>query len=77
MRLGSWTRASETDCRHTYIDAMMAFADAQRIGYLGWAWDAVSPRGWSCGGGPAPITSYNGTPTAFGIGVRDHLRSLG
>ena len=63
----------ETDCLHTYIDAMMGFADAHGIGYLGWAWDAVSPGGWSCAGGPSLITSYNGTPTAYGIGFRDHF----
>jgi endoglucanase len=66
----------ETDCRHGYLDAMMRFADAHGIGYLGWAWDAVAPGGWSCTGGPSLITAYNGTPTAFGIGLRDHLRSL-
>ncbi|MBV9465173.1 MAG: glycoside hydrolase family 5 protein [Solirubrobacterales bacterium] len=67
----------ETDCRAGYIDGMMRFADRHGIGYLGWTWDAVSPGGWSCGGGPALITSYSGTPTAFGAGFRDHFRALG
>jgi hypothetical protein len=66
----------ETDCRHSYIDRMMRFADAHGVGYLGWAWDAVSPGGWSCNDGPSLISSYDGTPTAFGIGLRDHLRAL-
>jgi hypothetical protein len=66
----------ETDCRHGYIDSMMRFADAQRIGYLGWAWDAVAPGGWQCGAGPSLITDYQGDPTGFGIGLRDHLRAL-
>ncbi len=66
----------ETDCAHGYIDRMMAFADHLRIGYLGWAWDAVSPGGWTCKGGPSLITGYSGTPTAFGVGLRDHLRAL-
>jgi endoglucanase len=66
----------ETDCRHNYIDAMMRFADAHGISYLGWTWDAVSPGGWSCAGGPSLITSYSGAPTAYGIGLRDHLRML-
>ena len=35
----------ETDCGDGYIDAMMGWADAHGIGYLGWAWDATS-RGW-------------------------------
>jgi len=67
----------ETDCAHGYIDRMMAFADRHGIGYLGWAWDATSPGGWNCAQGPALITSYDGSPTPYGIGLRDHLRSLG
>jgi hypothetical protein len=67
----------ETDCRDAYADAMMRFADAHRIGYLAWAWDAVTPGGWTCKGGPSLIANYLGTPTAYGIGVRDHLLSLG
>ncbi len=64
----------ETDCRDTYIDQIMAFADRLGVGYLGWAWDA---GGWSCRGGPSLISSYNGTPTAYGVGLRNHLRTLG
>ncbi|MDQ6816461.1 MAG: glycoside hydrolase family 5 protein [Actinomycetota bacterium] len=67
----------ETDCRHRYVDAMMRFADAHRIAYLGWTWDAVAPGSWSCRGGPSLIRDYRGTPTPFGIGFRDHLRALG
>jgi hypothetical protein len=66
----------ETDCRHDYIDSMMRFADQHGIGYLGWAWDSTD-SGWSCTSGPSLIQSYDGTPTGFGIGFRDHLRSLG
>ena len=67
----------ETDCADGYIDRMMAWADAHGIGYLGWAWDATSPGGWSCSGGPSLISSYDGAPTPFGVGLRDHLRELG
>jgi hypothetical protein len=66
----------ETDCAHGYIDAFMAWADRHGIDYLGWAWDATSPGGWTCRGGPSLITSYDGTPTAYGVGFRDHLRAL-
>jgi hypothetical protein len=66
----------ESDCAHGYIDRMMAFGDARGISYLGWTWDAVAPGGWTCGGGPSLITAYDGTPTAFGVGLRDHLRAL-
>jgi hypothetical protein len=66
----------ETDCRHAYIDQMMGFADRYGIGYLGWAWNAVSGSD-SCESGPSLITSYRGTPTAYGVGFRDHFRALG
>jgi hypothetical protein len=66
----------ESDCAHGYIDGMMTFADRLGIGYLGWAWDATAPGGWDCAKGPALITSYDGTPTPFGVGLRDHLRAL-
>src|SRR5262249_15352929 len=67
----------ETDCRHGYIDQMMRFADRHAISYLGWAWDAVSPGGWNCKGGPSLLTSYRGAPTGSGVGFRDHFRALG
>jgi hypothetical protein len=61
----------ENDCAHTYIDQYMPWADAHGISYLGWTWDT-----WDCANGPALISNYDGTPTAFGIGFRDHLASL-
>jgi len=71
-----FSELGETDCAHGYIDRMMAFADRHGIGYLGWAWDATSSKGWNCSTGPALITTYRGTPTPYGIGLRDHLRKL-
>ncbi len=64
----------EDDCAHGFIDDYMTWADAQqpRISYLGWTWNT-----WDCKDGPALITDYNGTPTAFGIGLRDHLQAHG
>jgi hypothetical protein len=49
----------------------MPFADRHGISYLGWSWNVAD-----CEGEPALITSYDGTPTPFGIGLRDHLRAL-
>ena len=66
----------ETDCRHTYIDRMMRFADRRGISYLGWAWNAVSGSA-SCDSEPSLITNYRGTPTNYGVGFRDHFRALG
>ena len=72
-----FSELGETDCAHGYVDQMFGFADRHRLGYLGWAWDATSPGGWNCSTGPALITDYNGSPTPYGIGLRDHLRGLG
>ncbi|HKT06147.1 MAG TPA: cellulose binding domain-containing protein [Rugosimonospora sp.] len=62
----------ENECGHSYIDSLMGWADSHSIGYLGWTWNT-----WSCATGSVLITSYDGTPTTFGIGLRDHLRALG
>jgi endoglucanase len=64
----------EGDCADTYIDPYMRWADHHGISYLAWAWDAEG--GWTCEGGPTLISDYDGTPTAFGVGFRDHLLEL-
>ncbi|MFD9030729.1 cellulase family glycosylhydrolase [Streptomyces sp. NPDC059567] len=61
----------ENTCGHGFIDRVMRWFDDRGLSYLGWTWNT-----WSCASGPALITSYDGTPTAFGIGLRDHLRAL-
>jgi len=58
----------ENDCAHSFIDQVMGWADAHGVGYLGWTWNT-----WPCTSGPALITDYNGTATAFGQGFKDHL----
>jgi endoglucanase len=60
----------ENDCRHDFIDFFMKWADANNVSYLGWAWSHRS--GFQC----SLIKNYAGTPTAFGIGLRDHLARL-
>ena len=64
----------EGDCAHGYIDPYMRWADRHGVSYLAWAWNAEG--GWTCRGGPTLIEDYDGTPTGFGIGFRDHLRAL-
>ena len=67
----------ENGCKHTYIDSYMSWADRHGVSYLGWAWDATDPpSGWRCSGGPALIKNYAGTPTAFGVGLKNHLARL-
>jgi hypothetical protein len=60
----------ENDCAHGFIDGYMPWADAVGISYLGWTWNT-----WDCKSGPALISGYDGTPTAFGEGFRAHLAS--
>jgi len=61
----------ENTCAHSFIDQVMSWADTHGVGYLGWTWNT-----WPCTSGPALITDYNGTPTAFGQGFRDHLATV-
>ncbi len=61
----------EKDCQHGFIDGVMNWADQNNIGYLGWAWVVND-----CSSFPSLISDYNGTPTPFGIGLRDHLATL-
>jgi endoglucanase len=59
-------------CSAAFINPLMRWLDARSTGYLAWAWNA----GFDCATGPSLITSYNGSPTAYGAGYRSHLRSL-
>lgn len=64
----------EGDCRHIYIDPYMRWADRHGVSYLGWGW-FIAP-GLTCEEGPTLISDYAGTPTRFGIGLREHLREI-
>ncbi len=61
----------ENTCSRGFIDQVMKWFDARGLSYLGWTWNT-----WDCSSGPALISGYDGTPTAFGTGLRDHLRAL-
>jgi endoglucanase len=62
----------ENDCSSAFIAGYMNWADAHAVSYLAWSWDTSN-----CSSGPALITSYDGVPTAFGAGFRDHLAAVG
>ena len=62
----------ELDCGDSLYPPFLDFADAHRISYLAWAWFVGN-----CASEPSLITSYSGTPTAFGIGYQQHLAALG
>ena len=61
----------ENDCQHGFIDTAMSWLDQHNIGYLGWAWNT-----YNCSSFPSLITSYDGTPTQFGLGLKNHLAAL-
>jgi endoglucanase len=62
----------ELDCGDTLYPPLLEFADRYGISYLAWAWFVGS-----CAAEPSLISSYSGTPTAYGVGYRRHLESLG
>lgn len=61
----------ENTCGHAFIDQVMKWFDDRGLSYLGWTWNT-----WNCSSGPALISNYDGTPTSYGIGLRDHLRAV-
>jgi endoglucanase len=61
----------ENDCADTYITPLMTYLDANGGNYLAWGWDT-----YDCSSFPALISDYTGTPTAFGLGFRNHLLIL-
>ncbi|MFF4399034.1 cellulase family glycosylhydrolase [Streptomyces sp. NPDC001480] len=61
----------ENTCSHGFVDQVMKWFDDRNLSYLGWTWNT-----WDCSSGPSLISSYDGTPTAYGVGLRDHLRAV-
>ncbi|MGW4733787.1 cellulose binding domain-containing protein [Streptomyces shenzhenensis] len=61
----------ENTCAHGFVDQVMQWFDDRNLSYLGWTWNT-----WDCAAGPSLISSFDGTPTAYGTGLRDHLRAL-
>jgi hypothetical protein len=64
----------EGDCADTFMNNYMTWADQHGVSYLGWAWWVIP----DCSMNAFSIVSdYNGTPTALGMGLHDHLTQLG
>ncbi|WP_171151066.1 cellulose binding domain-containing protein [Streptomyces argyrophylli] len=61
----------ENTCAHGFTDRVVKWFDDHDLSYLGWTWNT-----WDCSSGPSLISAYDGTPTAYGAGLRDHLRAL-
>jgi hypothetical protein len=63
--------AQDVVCTHAFVDEYMTWADANKVGYLGWTWN-VKPT--YC---LAMITSYeNGTPTPYGQRYKSRFAPL-
>jgi len=63
------TEFGENDCSGGYVEPLMNWLDARRIGYLAWAWDT-----WPGCRGPSLLTSFAGAPHGpYGSAVRQHL----
>jgi endoglucanase len=50
---------------------LLTWADAHGVSYTPWSWIAGN-----CAGEPALISNYDGTPSNYGIGIKNHLLSL-
>jgi PKD repeat protein len=48
-----------------------AWADAHGVGYLNWAWFTGN-----CADEPALISDYSGTPTQYGLGLKNYIAGL-
>jgi uncharacterized protein YbdZ (MbtH family) len=64
------TELGQANCSHAFVDGFMSWADAAGVSYVGWAWN---PYGCAA---PSLITAWDGRPTAYGEGLRNHLRRL-
>lgn len=61
----------ENDCSTGYVNNLMNWADQRGISYSAWTWNT-----WDCKSGPALISSYDGTPTSYGAGIKLHYTSF-
>jgi hypothetical protein len=60
----------ENDCQQAFVDDAMNWFDQHGISYIGWAW-----KPYGCGF-PALILHYDGTPSVFGMGVKNRFTAL-
>ena len=64
------TEFGDTDCGGDFSASLMSWVDVSGLSYLAWAWNP-----WDCGGGPALIKSFDGTPTEYGSVVRNRFQA--
>jgi endoglucanase len=66
----------EFDCAHGFVDPFLAWADTSGASYLAWSWSLEPCGSANYTAGPSLISDWNGTPTAYGQGFKDHVASL-
>ena len=54
----------ENDCAGWFVDELAAWFETNEVSRSAWTWNA-----WNCDSGPALISDYNGTQTAYGAAV--------
>lgn len=59
--------AGEENCADNDLDVLLPWADSHGVSYLGSSWFVGE-----CSA-PSLITNYEGTPTPYGVGYREHL----
>jgi endoglucanase len=60
--------AGELDCADTEIANLLQWADTNKVSYLAWEWVTGG-----CVSKLSLISNYNGAPTNYGLGYREHL----
>jgi hypothetical protein len=68
----------EFDCMHSFIHTFMGWADTSGVSYLAWSWslEPCGSPGPGYSAGPSLISDWQGTPTVYGQGFKDHLSTL-
>lgn len=61
----------ENDCASGFITPLLNWMDRHQVHYLGWSWNA-----YDCSGFPSLISNYDGSPTNFGLGLKNHLQGF-
>lgn len=61
----------EFDCKGDFLHQILPWFDSHHISYLAWAWTT-----YPCSDFPGLLTSYNGTPTGYGVVYKQYLSTL-